>query len=417
MTMDRQLPKPRFRRSVLIAAAVAVALLAFILIAQPFNAGRSVRMRAVAVSVATVERGVFRDFVPLRGRIVPRDIVFLDAQEGGRVERVLVEAGDLVAAGQPLLEFGNTELQLEVIDRETRLIEQINNLRGTQTALEQNRVANERALADIDYNIVRLTRLTQRRTTLAERGATSAEEKEKVVDELAYYRQLRPLLADTTQKQETMRLQRLPEIGDGLQKLQQDLAITRGKLDNLIVRAPVAGRLTEMDLKVGQNCERGRRLAEITPDAGFKLAADVDEFYLGRLRTGQIATVRINDADWKLHVTRVYPQVKNGTFLVDLAFEGEQPAGVLPGQAVQGKLALGSDTQALVLATGAFLERSGGDWVFVLTDDDTAQRRRVRVGRRNAQQVEILGGLAAGDRVIVSDYSGLERIDRIELTK
>jgi len=374
-------------------------------------------MRAVAVSIATVELGVFRDFVPLRGRIVPRDIVFVDAQEGGRVERILVEAGDLVAAGQPLLEFGNTELQLEVIDREARLIEQINNLRGTQTALEQNRVANEKSLADIDYNVVRLTRLTQRRTALAESGATSAEEKEKVGDELIYYRQLRPLIADTLQKQEAMRLQRLPEIRDGLEKLQQDLVITRGKLDNLIVRAPVGGRLTEMELKVGQNCERGRRLAEITPDAGFKLAADVDEFYLGRLRTGQVSTVRINDAEWTLRVTRVYPQVKNGTFLVDLAFDGEQPARVLPGQAVQGKLGLGSDSQALVLASGAFLERSGGDWVFVLTDDDTAQRRKVKVGRRSAEQVEILGGLAAGERVIVSDYSGLERIDRIELTK
>lgn len=417
MTMDRPLPKPRFRSKVLVAIAVAVALLAFILVAQPFHAGRSVRMRAVAVSVATVERGVFRDFVPLRGRIVPRDIVYLDAQEGGRVERVLVEAGDLVTAGQPLLEFGNTELQLEVIDRETRLIEQINNLRGTQTALEQNRVDNEKSLADINYNIVRLTRLTQRRTTLAERGATSAEEKEKVSDELTYYQQLRPLIADTTQKQEAMRLQRLPEIHDALDKLRQDLQITRGKLDNLIVRAPVTGRLTEMELKVGQNCERGRRLAEITPDAGFKLTADVDEFYLGRVRIGQTATVRIHDADWTLHVMRVYPQVKNGTFLVDLAFDGAQPTQVLPGQAVQGKLALGSDSQALVLATGAFLERSGGDWVFVLTDAAAAQRRQVRIGRRNAEHVEILGGLEAGDRVIVSDYSGLERIDRIELTK
>ncbi|MET0497344.1 MAG: HlyD family efflux transporter periplasmic adaptor subunit [Steroidobacteraceae bacterium] len=415
--MDHPISKPRLRRGLLVAAAIAAALLALLLIAQPIHAGRTVRMRAVAVSIATVELGVFRDFVPLRGRIVPRDIVFLDAQEGGRVERILVEAGDLVAAGQPLLEFGNTELQLEVIDREARLIEQINNLRGTQTALEQNRVANEKSLADIDYNVVRLTRLTQRRTALAESGATSAEEKEKVGDELIYYRQLRPLIADTLQKQEAMRLQRLPEIRDGLEKLQQDLVITRGKLDNLIVRAPVGGRLTEMELKVGQNCERGRRLAEITPDAGFKLAADVDEFYLGRLRTGQVSTVRINDAEWTLRVTRVYPQVKKGTFLVDLAFDGEQPARVLPGQAVQGKLGLGSDSQALVLASGAFLERSGGDWVFVLTDNDTARRRKVKVGRRSAEQVEILGGLAAGERVIVSDYSGLERIDRIELTK
>jgi HlyD family secretion protein len=176
--------------------------------------------------------------------------------------------------------------------------------------------------------------------------------------------------------------------------------------------------MTAIDLKVGENRNRGERFGEITPGTGNKLSADIDEFYLGRLRNGQDASVTIDDRDWKLHVTRVYPQVKDGTFTIDLAFDGQTPNELLPGQAVQGRLSLGSDVMGLVLPAGAFLERTGGDWVFVLASDGaTAQRRRIKVGRRNAEQVQIIGGLDAGNEVITSDYTGLERIDRVDLTR
>jgi HlyD family secretion protein len=211
-------------------------------------------------------------------------------------------------------------------------------------------------------------------------------------------------------------VRQLPQIQSQLNKLQQDLKITHAKLDNLIVRAPVDGRLTAMDLKVGENRNRGERFAEITADTGNKLAAAVDEFYLGRVRVGQTAAMEANGKLWPLHVTRVYPQVKDGTFTVDLAFEGAAPPGLLPGQALQGKLALGADRMAMILPAGAFLERSGGDWVFVVSQDGrSAQRRAIKIGRQNAEQVEVLSSLAPGERVIVSDYTGLERIDRIDL--
>jgi HlyD family secretion protein len=171
-----------------------------------------------------------------------------------------------------------------------------------------------------------------------------------------------------------------------------------------------------MDLKVGENRNRGVRLAEITPDTGFNLTATVDEYYLGRVREGQIAQIEREGRKWPLRVTRVYPQVKDGGFKVDLAFMAEAPAGLLRGQALQGRLSLGEDQPGLVVASGAFLERTGGEWVFVLAADGrSAQRRQIRVGRRNAEQVEVLAGLVAGERVIVSDYTGFERIDRIDL--
>jgi len=374
-------------------------------------------MSANAVTVATVQRAVFRDFVPLRGRVVPRDIVYLDAQEGGRVERVLVEAGDTVTAGQPLLELGNTELQLEVIEREVRIIEQINNLRSTERSLEQDRETNLRSQAQIQYNLIRLGRLTGRRNSLASRGAASVAEREDAADELSYYHALHPIVAQSSARQEDWRLRRTPEIRDELEKLQQNLSIVRGKLDNLIVRAPVSGRLTDLDLKMGENCERGKRLAQITPDTGFKLSADVDEFYLPRVRKGQRADMEFAAETVPARISRVYPQVKQGQFTIDLAFESAAPAGLLPGEASQGRLRLGEDVSAVVIPAGAFLEQTGGDWIFVMAPDGrSAARRRIRLGRRNAEQLEVLAGLSPDERVVVSDYRGLEHLDGLELT-
>jgi HlyD family secretion protein len=415
--MDTVLPGRKVARGWWIAGLLLFAAIAIVLAVKAMRTGRIVRMAANSVTIATVERTVFRDFVPLRGRVVPRDIVYLDAQEGGRVERVLVVAGDSVSAGQPLVEFGNTELQLEVIEREVRLIEQINNLRSTERSLEQDRATNERALAEINYNLVRLGRLTERRNSLASRGAASTAEREDAADELAYYRTLHPIVDQSNTKQDEWRVHRLPEIRDELEKLQQNLGIVRGKLDNLIVRAPVSGRLTDLDLKVGENCERGKRLAQITPDTGFKLSAEVDEFYLTRVRTGQRADMEFAGSSVPLKVNRVYPQVKDGQFTIDLAFESASPAGLLSGEASQGRLRLGEDRSALVIPAGAFLEQSGGDWIFVLArDGHSAARRRIRLGRRNAEQLEVLGGLQVGERVVTSDYRGLERLDGIEFT-
>lgn len=414
--MDRALPRrPAYRRWLLPGLCV-LAILGAIVLALNVPRGSSVRMAVTAVSIAQVRREVFHDFVPLRATVVPRDVVYLDAQEGGRVERVLVQSGDRVTAGEPLVEFGNTQLQLDVIDREVRVIEQINNLHSTELTLEQDRVANQKDLAEIRYNLVRLTRLTGRRNALAREGAVSLADRQDAADELAYYQSLLPVEEETMSRQGEWRERRLPEIHDELTKLQENLAIVRSKLDNLIVRAPVSGRLTDMDLKVGQNCDRGMRLAQITPDTGFKLSADIDEFYLARLQVGQGADVDIDGATVSLKVIKIYPQVKNGELTIDLDFTAGQPADLVTGEAVQGKLRLGEDRSALVLPAGAFLEQTGGDWVFVLTPDGRAAiRRRIRIGRRNAEQLEVLGGLAAGDRVIVSDYQGLERIQRIDL--
>jgi HlyD family secretion protein len=419
--MDRAIQTAWWRRpSVRIAAAAVLVLAVGIAMAVAFlgSPASSVRVPAQSVTIDSVQRAAFHDLTTLQGKVTPKDTIYLDALEGGQVQKVLVQAGDRVSVGQPLVEFRNTQLELEVLDQEGRLVESITQLQAYEKQLEQNRADNEKALAGIDYNILRLKRMADRRDVLLKSGYVAREATDQVHDELDYDRTLRPLQSETNQRQETLRQQQLPQVHEEMRSLQQSLSITRAKLEDLVVKAPVAGRLTAMDLKVGENRNRGDRLGEITLDTGFKISADVDEYYLGRVQTGQSADVDLNGRTVRLSVTRIYPQVHGGTFTIDLAFNGAAPEGLLPGETTQGKLSLGADRPATVLPTGPFLERTGGDWVFVVAaDGGHADRRRIRIGRRTADQVEVLSGLRPGERVITSDYQGWDKIDRIDLQK
>ena len=396
--------------------AVVAVLLAVAIIAG--SSARTLRLPAQQLTIAAVERGIFHDFISLRAKVLPRETIYIDAIDGGRVDRVLVQAGDLVAAGQPLIELSNTNMQLQVIQQESQLNQAISQLQQNEIALEQNKLADDRALTEIDYNIARLTRSAERRKPLVSKGFSSLEETDQIQDELAYNRRLRPIQVESSGLQAALRERLLPEIHDQLKRLRGNLEIVSHKLDALVIRAPVAGRVTDIDLKVGENRNAGQRLAEVTPNNGVKLSAGVDEFYLARVKPGQVAQVDLNGTSVTVKTARVYPQVKDGRFAVDLDFTDADPAGLVSGQTTQGRLQLGDDVEALILKVGPFLEQSGGDWVFVLgPDDQSATRRRIKVGRRNFEQLEVLSGLASGDRVVTSDYTGLERIDRIAITK
>lgn len=419
--MDRVIRRPLWRSrkaQVTFGAALAVVLAIGFGLAVIGPAKRTVRLPLATVTIDEVQPGVYHDFTTLQGKVAPRDVVYLDALEGGQVQKLLVHAGDHITAGQPLIIFRNTQLQLTVAEDEGRLSESISQQQQYEKQLEQQRADNEKALAQIDYNITRLRQQAERRDVLLKVGYVDKESDQLIHDELEYNLKIRPVQAETNARQEALRLQQLPKIQQQISSMQKSLAITSGTLDDLVVKAPVSGRLTAMDLEPGENRNRGDRLGEITMDTGFKIAAQIDEYYLGRVAPGQRAQIDLDGETLNLRAERIYPQVKDGTFTVDLSFLGAQPQGLLPGEAVQGKLSLGADRPALILPAGAFLERSGGDWVFVVSPDGRhADRRRIRIGRRNAEQVEVLSGLKAGERVITSDYQGLEKIDRIDLTK
>jgi HlyD family secretion protein len=375
-------------------------------------------VEAERLTISPVTRGQFDDFLPLRGRVTPSATVFLDAVEGGRVEQVLVEDGAFVQQGQPLALLSNSDLQLNVLARQTEVTQQINSMRSQELALAQTRLANERALIEAELAAQTARRQFEAHRPLAQRGFVSGRAAADSRDLWQAAQRRVAVLRRQQASDERLQSQQLAQLRASSASLNSSLAIARGTLDSLHLRAPVSGQLTSFSIQVGQSLQRGERLGQIDSAGRNKLIAQVDEYYLGRVAPGQTATAQVGGRQYRMQVAKIHPQVQNGAFSIDLAFVGAEPSDLQRGQSVQFRLTLGDSAPALLIPGGAFYNETGGAWVFVVAPDGrTAARRQVRLGRRNAEFVEVLEGLDPGERVITSPYSGFADRDRLELTQ
>jgi HlyD family secretion protein len=377
--------------------------------------GRSLSVDSQRIAVSMVTVGTFEDYIPLRGRLMPRSTVYLDAIEGGRVEQVLVEDGVEVAAGDLIAVLSNTNLQLAVLGREAEVTEQLNFMRTIELQLEQNRLSHKRNLVEIDYQIVRLTRKIERQLGLAQKNLVSQASIEELEDELKYYRDRREVTLESQATDARLQGQQLKQLRTAGEQLQSSLGFAHKNLDDLNVRAPIAGKLSGFNIEVGQSIERGGRLGQIDDPDGFKLNVRIDEYYLGRVDLQQEATAEHSKQSFDLEIAKIYPQVKDGQFEVDMAFS-EQPVGLRRGQTLQLRLTLGDNSGALLIPNGSFYQETGGNWVFVVSPDGTeAVKRPVRLGRRNVDFIEVLDGLEAGEKVVTSPYTSYAGMDRLML--
>lgn len=399
-------------------AGAAVLLLLGWLVFKGGGADKAYTIDGQRLTIATVERGVFQDYIPLRASVEPLKTVYLDAIEGGRVERVYVEEGAIVEQGDALLELSNTTLQLDVIAREAEVSEQLNNLRNTQLAIEQNRLKLRGDLIEIDYQIVRLERQIKRLERITEAQLMSRDELENAEDELRYWQARREVTQASQAQDEKLRVAQIAQLESSIEQLEQNLTIARSNLDNLKVLAPRSGKLTSLEADIGESKARGQRLGQIDDINQFKASALVNEFYINRVRLGQTAEATVSGQAQQLQVSKVYPEVRNGQFEVDLTFTKGIPEGIRRGQTLQLNLSLGDQVEAVLLENGPFFQDTGGAWAFVLTPaGDEAYRRRLQLGRRNPAYIEVESGLVPGDRVVISQYTGLQEIDRLRLTR
>jgi HlyD family secretion protein len=377
--------------------------------------GRSLSVNSLRVTVSDVTVGTFEDFIPLRGRLMPLSTVFLDAIEGGRVEKVLVEDGAMVEAGELIAVLSNSNLQLVVLGREAEVTEQLNFLRTIELQLEQNRLSHKKNLVEIDYQIVRLERSLNRQRSLASENLISQSTIEELEDELKYYRDRREVTLESQATDARLQEQQLEQLRTAGKQLEESLSLARQNLEDLNIRAPIAGKLSGFNIEVGQSIERGGRLGQIDDPEQYKLNVRIDEFYLGRVDLQQTATVEHKGRDLDVNVSKIYPQVKDGQFEVDMLFE-QQPEDLRRGQTLQLKLTLGDNTDAMLIPNGSFYQETGGNWIFVVAPDGSeAVRRPVRLGRRNTDFIEVLDGLEAGEKVITSPYTSYSGLDRLVL--
>jgi HlyD family secretion protein len=377
--------------------------------------GRSLSVDSQRIAVSSVTVGTFEDYIPLRGRLMPRSTVYLDAIEGGRVEQVLVEDGAVVEAGEPIAVLSNTNLQLVVLGREAEVTEQLNFMRTIELQLEQNRLSHKRNLVEIDYQIVRLNRSIERQRGLALKDLVSQSTIDELEDELKYYRDRREVTLESQATDARLQEQQLNQLRTAGEQLQSSLGLARKNLDDLNIRAPIAGKLSGFNIEVGQSIDRGGRLGQIDDPDGFKLNVQIDEYYLGRVDLQQVAVAEHNKHSFNLEIAKIYPQVKDGQFEVDMSFS-EQPVGLRRGQTLQLRLTLGDNSGALLIPNGSFYQETGGNWVFVVSPDGTeAVKRPVRLGRRNIDFIEVLDGLEAGEKVVTSPYTSYTGMDRLKL--
>jgi HlyD family secretion protein len=414
--MDRKVERkmPVGRKLGFVALGVLVIVFAWWL-TDTLLGGRSLSVDSQRVMISDVTVGTFEDFIPLRGRLMPRSTVYLDAIEGGRVEQVLVEDGAVVEAGEPIALLSNSNLQLVVLGREAEVTEQLNFMRTIELQLEQNRLSHKRNLVEIDYQIIRLTRSIERRRGLASENLVSQSTLDDLEDELKYFRDRREVTLESQATDARMQEQQLKQLQEAGKQLETSLEFARKNLDDLNIRAPIAGKLSGFNIEIGQSIERGGRLGQIDDPDGYKLRVRIDEFYLGRVDLQQFAIAEHNGNNYEIRIAKIYPQVRDGQFEVDMLFD-EEPAGLRRGQTLQLKLTLGDNSDALLIPNGSFYQETGGNWIFVVSADGSeAVRRPVRMGRRNTDFIEVLDGLEEGEKVITSPYTSYTGMDRLTL--
>jgi len=371
------------------------------------------------LTISQVERGPFVEFIPVRGTVLPGQTVYLDALEGGQMAEVLVEEGSMVEKGEAILRLTNADLQLQVMNQETPLEEQLDRLRNARLEMEQNLLKSRQELMGLDFQLQQKQRRYEKYSSLSEKDLVAVLPRadfEQMKDDYEYHVRLREIKLETHRQDSVLAQMRIEQQEATLARTQRNVEVVRQRLDNLILRAPIAGQLTVLNAEIGESKGRGERLGQIDVLDRFKVRAAIDEFYIARIQKGQRGRFDLVGGSYELAIDKVYPEVRDGRFEIDLEFAGEPPEGIRRGQTLQIRLELGDLEEALLLARGGFYQKTGGNWVYVLEEDGgRAVKRTVRIGRQNTRVFEVLEGLEPGERVITSSYDNFGDMDVLVL--
>ncbi len=412
--MDRAIdPRPaRRQRMIALGGVGGIALIVIAFWSSSFTTSR-VRVEAAKITVGTVEKGLFREFIPVTGTVQPIQTVYLDALEGGTVKHRFVDDGHMVNAGEAVIELNNPQLHMDAINREAQLLDQQNNLRNTRLAMDQQTTRLRDDLLNLDKDLKRLERDAHVDARLVKDSLLAQNTFLSNKENLEYMREKRKLVAANVRSDSLFRLSQVGSITNNLELIDQNLAFLRENLRNLVIRAPIEGQLSGLSVEIGQTKQRGERIAQIDVLESFKVRARIPEHYVSRVGIGLVGTFTHAGKGHAVEVFKVYPEVSNGEFDVDLRFQAEKPTDIRRGQTFQVRLQLSEDMQAVMLPRGPFFQDSGGQWVYVVDAEGNAVKRIVKLGRQNPDMYEVIEGLQVGDRVVTSRYNAFNDADEL----
>ncbi|OQX95553.1 hypothetical protein B6I21_04815 [candidate division KSB1 bacterium 4572_119] len=415
--MDRQLKKKKWTLKK-ITSIVFISIFLLVIFYTIFFGDRSTKLnvKKERITISTVTKGPFKEFIPVIGTVIPIQTIYLDAEEGGRIEERFVEAGTFVKEDQNLVRLGNTNLLLNIMFREAEFYEQSNNLRTTRLMMEQNRLNLKAQLADLEYQTLRLKRQHDRNVDLLEKNLISKKDYEDVKDEYDYYNK-RVALAVNTYKQDSLfRATQIEQLESSLTRMQNNLEIVKKKLERLTIKAPITGHLTSLHAEIGESKKPGDRIGKIDVLDSFKVRVAIDEHYIARIEENRFGTFDFDNRTFKLKVHRIYLEVTDGKFEVDMVFINQTPLAIRRGMSLHIRLDLGDLTEAILLPVGGFYQKTGGQWVYIIDESgDFAYKKKIRINRSNSEMYEIVSGLNPGDQVITSSYDNFGDKDKLIL--
>lgn len=357
------------------------------------------------LTISTVEKGFFNDYITIVVKVEPIRTIYLDAIEGGRVTELIIEEGSTVKQGDVILKLENQQLYQTILNSEAALAEKENYLRNTRISFESELIQSRRNILDNEHRLLRSKRKYGQYQTLIEDQLISREDFLQAKEDYEYEVKLLEINRLKARNDSLIRLTSMKTLETDLNKMRSTLKLVYNRLDNLNVKAPVDGQLGMLDAEIGQSIGQGQRIGIVHVLTNFKVKANVDEFYIDRVRRQLMATLDRNDRNYSLYVKKVYPEVREGQFEIDLVFNNDKPDNIRTGQSYHIKLELGESQEAVLLPRGGFNQSNGGRWVYVVNSDGTqAEKRSIKLGKQNPQYYEVEEGLEPGELVITSSY-------------
>jgi len=417
--VDRVIAKKRWNSKRIATIAGIAAVAGLIAASLYFTSGKSrLNVDTERLTVSEIKKGPFQEFIPVNGIVLPITTIYLDAIEGGRVEEKYVDDGTEMKKGQPILRLSNTDLQLGLVTQQTNVYNLLTQMQISRNAAQQNTVNKLTQMTDVESLLKEAERIYNLDKHLYEKKAIGLQEFKKAENDYNYYSQKKNLTTQILHQDSSSNLQQLTQARQSYEGSQNALNVMRKKVGDLIVRAPVDGQLTSLDAEVGQSKNKGERLGQLDVTSGFKVRADIDEHYISRIFPGLTGDFTLSDKTYKLKIKKVYTQVTNGRFQVDMEFTNQVPQGIRRGQTLQIRLALGDETQAILLAKGGFFQQTGGNWIFKVAENgNVAYKVDIQLGRQNPDYYEVLSGLKPGDKVVTSSYENYGTMQELVMKK
>lgn len=413
--MDRIIEKKRWTPRKIGYIAAGVLFLAFVAWLAFFRDNRSrLYIDKNQITIAEVKLDKFQEFIPIDGVVHPRTTVYIDAMQGGVVEKIFVEDGALLQKGEPILKLHNPTMELSYMDQETRMYDAINNLQNSKIALEQNKFVRQKEIVQLQYQLEGVERDYQRKVSFHQEKLISDKEFEDATRDYKNTRKQLTISIQLMKLDSVSTIDQKRQIENSITRMSNNLGMLQQNMENMTIKAPADGKLSSFSVEIGETKSAGEHLGQIDIQDGFKLRANIDERYVSKVFVGQPAEFDFTGTTFSLSISKIYTNVTNGSFQVDLAFDSAAPAQIKRGQTVQLRLKFSSAADAIIVKRGGFFQETGGNWIYVVDQSGSyAVKRPIRIGRQNTNYYEVMEGLEPGEKVIVSSYETFGKKEKL----